>query len=107
MPLTSCCKFLCPSFRTLPFTFLQLAILPNFIILPTMFFFLLLPLIELISTTQAQYTQQNVSNIITFDNSCSDAQKGVVLLAMQDAFSMADLVRGLPDADINDGPAFM
>jgi hypothetical protein len=72
-----------------------------------MFFFLLLPLIGFISTTQAQYTQQNVSNIFTFDNTCSDAQKGVVLLAMKDAFSMADMIRCLPDAGVNDGPAFM
>jgi hypothetical protein len=72
-----------------------------------MFFFILLPLISFIRTTRAQHTQQNVSNIVTFENTCSDAQKGVVLLDMQDTFSMADLVRGLPDADINDGPAFM
>jgi len=72
-----------------------------------MLLFLLLPLSGLFSTTQAQYTQQNVSDIVTFDNIFNDAQKGVVLLAIEDAFSMADMVRSLPDAGVNDGPAFM
>jgi hypothetical protein len=58
------------------------------------------------STVTAQYARQNANETITFDNTCSETQKGVVIKALQDAFSMAELVSLQTQGGVNDGPAF-
>lgn len=56
---------------------------------------------------QGNSTADSYDATITFDDTCNESEKSVVVGAIRDAFMLARTVSALPDAGINNGPAFL
>jgi len=54
----------------------------------------------------AQNNTQTAKQAVTFDNTCDDAQKSVIVEALDGAFRLARTVSEQPEGGVNDGPAF-
>jgi len=72
-----------------------------------MLFTLILSWVFLLCGVAAQYIKQAANETVTFDNTCNDAQKSVVIRALEDAFEMAAAVSSDPMGGVDDGPAFV